>query len=237
MTRPNEYQKAARAELNQLITDHLPLVSRIAGYLKARVPKFIEYDDMVQIGTLGLMSAAESYKTDLGVEFKDFAKTRIKGAILDEVRRMSSMSRLAIKNSQSHSQAEHKLANDLGTKPSSKQVADYLGLSISEYEDQRTHADRFRMEDLDSEENSFEERQIGSELNPLEQIEDEELKVLVAQKISQLDDRKRLVMSLYYVDEMNMKEIGEIIGVKEARVSQILSGIVKDIKAELALET
>ena len=78
MNKQNDYQKAARAELNTLITDHLPLVSRIAGYLKARVPKFIEYDDMVQIGTLGLMSAAESYKTDLGVEFKDFAKKRRK---------------------------------------------------------------------------------------------------------------------------------------------------------------
>ena len=74
MTRPNEYQKAARAELNQLITDHLPLVSRIAGYLKARVPKFIEYDDMVQIGTLGLMSAAESYKTDLGSNLRTSLK-------------------------------------------------------------------------------------------------------------------------------------------------------------------
>ncbi|MDF1765954.1 MAG: FliA/WhiG family RNA polymerase sigma factor [Gammaproteobacteria bacterium] len=236
MNKQNDYQKAARAELNTLITDHLPLVSRIAGYLKARVPKFIEYDDMVQIGTLGLMSAAESYKTDLGVEFKDFAKTRIKGAILDEVRRMSSMSRLAIKNSQAHNQATHKLANDLGMQPTSKQVAEHLGLSVTEYEDQRTHADRFRMEDLDFEDGSFEDRQIGAEPNPLEQIEDEQLKKLVAQKISRLDDRKRLVMSLYYVDEMNMKEIGAIIGVKEARVSQILSGIAKDLRAELALE-
>lgn len=234
MSKPNEYQKAARAEFNRLVTDHLPLVSRIAGYLKARVPKFIEYDDMVQTGTLGLITAAESYRTDLGVEFKDFAKTRIKGAILDEVRRMSSMSRLAIKNTQSHSQAEHTLANLLGTKPTSKQVAEYLGLTVSEYEDQRTHADRFRMEDLNSEDDYFEESHISAEANPLDLIEDEELKMLATQKISELDDRKRLVMSLYYVDEMNMKEIGEIIGVKEARVSQILSGIVKELKQAIS---
>ena len=237
MNKPNDYQKAERAETNRLITDHLPLVSRIAGYLKARVPKFIEYDDMVQIGTLGLMSAADSYKTDQGVEFKDYAKQRIKGAILDEVRRMSSMSRLAIKNSQLHSQAEHALANELGTTPTSQQIAEYLGISVGEFEDQRTHADRFRMEDLDSEEGSFEDKQVGAEPNPLALIEDEQLKGLVAEKISQLDDRKRLVMSLYYVDEMNMKEIGAIIGVKEARVSQILSSIVSDLKAAVALET
>lgn len=237
MNKPNDYQKAERAEINRLITDHLPLVSRIAGYLKARVPKFIEYDDMVQIGTLGLMSAADSYKTDQGVEFKDYAKQRIKGAILDEVRRMSSMSRLAIKNSQLHSQAEHALANELGTTPTSQQIAEYLGISVGEFEDQRTHADRFRMEDLDSDEGSFEDKQVGAEPNPLTLIEDEQLKGLVAEKISQLDDRKRLVMSLYYVDEMNMKEIGAIIGVKEARVSQILSSIVSDLKAAVALET
>ena len=237
MNKPNDYQKAERAETNRLITDHLPLVSRIAGYLKARVPKFIEYDDMVQIGTLGLMSAADSYKTDQGVEFKDYAKQRIKGAILDEVRRMSSMSRLAIKNSQLHSQAEHALANELGTTPTSQQIAEYLGISVGEFEDQRTHADRFRMEDLDSAEGSFEDKQVGAEPNPLALIEDEQLKGLVAEKISQLDDRKRLVMSLYYVDEMNMKEIGAIIGVKEARVSQILSSIVSDLKAAVALET
>lgn len=237
MNKPNDYQKAERAEINRLITDHLPLVSRIAGYLKARVPKFIEYDDMVQIGTLGLMSAADSYKTDQGVEFKDYAKQRIKGAILDEVRRMSSMSRLAIKNSQLHSQAEHALANELGTTPTSQQIAEYLGISVGEFEDQRTHADRFRMEDLDSDEGSFEDKQVGAEPNPLALIEDEQLKGLVAEKISQLDDRKRLVMSLYYVDEMNMKEIGAIIGVKEARVSQILSSIVSDLKAAVALET
>ena len=237
MSRPNDYQRAERAELNKLITEHLPFVSRIAGYLKARVPRFIEYDDMVQIGTLGLMTAAESYKAETGVEFKDYAKQRIKGAILDEVRRMSSMSRLAIKNSQLHSKAEHQLANDLGAKPTSQQVADHLGISIDEYENQRTHADRFRTEDLDSDEGGFEDKQIGSEPNPLSLIEDEQLKELVADKISQLDDRKRLVMSLYYVDEMNMKEIGAIIGVKEARVSQILSAIVSDLKAVVALET
>ena len=90
------------------------------------------------------------------------------------------------------------------------------------------------MEDLNSEDDYFEESHISAEGNPLDLIEDEELKMLATQKISELDDRKRLVMSLYYVDEMNMKEIGEIIGVKEARISQILSGIVKELKQAIS---
>ena len=144
----NEYKKSALSDAHSLVNDHISLVNRIAGYLKARVPKYMEYDDMVQIGMLGLLSAAGTYDGSTGVEFKDYAKNRIKGAILDEVRKMSDTSRLAIKNTREHSHAIYELANMLERKPTNSDIAEHLNITIDEYEKQRTHADRFKIENI-----------------------------------------------------------------------------------------
>ena len=152
MTPINEYKKSALSNAHSLVNTHISLVNRIAGYLKARVPNYVEFDDMIQIGMLGLLTAAESYDASTGVEFKDYAKKRIKGAILDEVRKMSTMSRLAIKNTQEHSRAINELSNELGQAPTNNQIANRLDISLNEYENQRTHADRFKIEDIESEE-------------------------------------------------------------------------------------
>ena len=236
----NEYKKSALSDAHSLVNDHISLVNRIAGYLKARVPKYMEYDDMVQIGMLGLLSAAETYDGSTGVEFKDYAKSRIKGAILDEVRKMSDTSRLAIKNTRRHSHAIHELANMLERKPTNSDIAEHLNITIDEYEKQRTHADRFKIEniqaDSDKDGDPF-DGHVGTSENPLTLVEDEQLSELLTNKISQLNDRKKLVMNLYYVEELNLKEIGDVIGVKESRVSQILSSIAQELRDEIAKDT
>jgi RNA polymerase sigma factor for flagellar operon FliA len=234
MTPINEYKKSALSNAHSLVNTHISLVNRIAGYLKARVPNYVEFDDMIQIGMLGLLTAAESYDASTGVEFKDYAKKRIKGAILDEVRKMSTISRLAIKNTQEHSRAINELSNELGQAPTNNQIANRLDISLNEYENQRTHADRFKIEDIESEEGDAFDTKIGPSENPLKLLEDDQLRDLVTKKISELDDRKKLIMNLYYVEEMNLKEIGTVVGVKEARVSQILSEIVAVIKTEVS---
>lgn len=236
----NEYKKSSLSDAHSLVNEHISLVNRIAGYLKARVPKYMEYDDMVQIGMLGLLSAAETYDVSTGVEFKDYSKSRIKGAILDEVRKMSDTSRLAIKNSRGHSHAIHELANTLGKKPTNSDIAEHLNITIDEYEKQRTHADRFKIENIqtDSDEDGDPfDSHIGESENPLTLVEDEQLSELLTNKISQLNDRKKLVMNLYYVEELNLKEIGDVIGVKESRVSQILSSIAQELRDEIAKDT
>ena len=180
---------------------------------------------MVQIGMMGLLSAADAFDPDTGVEFKNYAKSRIKGAILDEVRKLSDISRLAIKNSQHHNGAKHQLENKLGTNPTNFQIADKLNITLVEYEKQRTHIDRFKIDKLDSDDSvgdPFDDL-IGSNENPLAMLEDEQLKDIITNKISELAERKRLILNLYYVEELNLKEIGAIVGVKESRISQILS--------------
>ena len=230
----NDYKKNQLSNAHALVNQHISLVNRLAGYLKARVPKFMEYDDMVQIGMMGLLSAADTFDTSTGVEFKDYAKSRIKGAILDEVRKLSDISRLAIKNSQHHNGAKHELENILGTTPTNSQIADKLNVTLAEFEKQRTHIDRFKIDKLDSDDGDPFDDLIGSNENPLALLENEQLKGVITNKISELNERKRLVLNLYYVEELNLKEIGAIIGVKESRISQILSSIVKELHDEVA---
>ena len=232
----NDYKKNQLSNAHALVNQHISLVNRIAGYLKARVPKFMEYDDMVQIGMMGLLSAADAFEPDTGVEFKNYAKSRIKGAILDEVRKLSDISRLAIKNSQQHNGAKHHLENKLGTNPTNFQIADKLNITLVEYEKQRTHIDRFKIDKLDSDDSvgdPFDDL-IGSNKNPLAMLEDEQLKDIITNKISELTERKRLIINLYYVEELNLKEIGAIVGVKESRISQILSSAVKELRDDVA---
>lgn len=233
----NDYKKNKLSDAHALVNQHISLVNRIAGYLKARVPKFMEYDDMVQIGMIGLLSAADTFDANTGVEFKDYAKSRIKGAILDEVRKLSDISRLAIKNSQRHNGAKRELENILGTTPTNSQVANKLNVSLVEYEKQRTHIDRFKIDKLDDDDGDPFDDLVGSNQNPLALLEDEQIKGVITNSISELNDRKRLVLNLYYVEELNLKEIGSVIGVKESRVSQILSSVVKELHDAVAKNT
>ena len=232
----NDYKKNQLSNAHALVNQHISLVNRIAGYLKARVPKFMEYDDMVQIGMMGLLSAADAFDPATGVEFKNYAKKRIKGAILDEVRKLSDISRLAIKNSQHHNGAKHELENKLGTTPTNFQIADKLNITLAEYEKQRAHIDRFKIDKLDSDDSAGDpfDDLIGSNENPLEMLENEQLKGVITNKISELTERKRLILNLYYVEELNLKEIGAVVGVKESRISQILSSTVKELRDDVA---
>ena len=208
------------------------LVKKIALYLKARVPDFIEVEDMIQIGMLGLLEASQSFDPSVGVSFDEYAKRRIKGSILDEVRKASSMSRLAVKNNREYSSAKMSLTNSLGREPSNQEVAEFLGLTISELERKRSHANQFNLVQIDESvetESGFEDQAA----NPLLSLEDSELSDRLTNEISKLDDRSKLIISLYYVEELNMKEIGAVIGVNESRVSQLLSGTAAKLRESL----
>lgn len=212
------------------ISSYLGLVRKIAIYLRPRVPSYIETDDMIQLGTLGLIEAEKKFDASQGVEFEDFAKSRIKGAILDEARRLSYQSRLAVKNIQSHNKASNELANRYGRAPNNREIADYLGIEVTELERQRTHANSFDMLAIDgmTEDQSIELPDAGSSVVDI--ISDEEIKTMLASAIGELDERRQLILSLYYVEEMNLKEIGATIGVNESRVSQLLGSCVKKLR-------
>jgi RNA polymerase sigma factor for flagellar operon FliA len=215
------------------VLQKIGLVKKIALYLKARVPDYMEVDDMVQIGMVGLMEASKSYDSSIGVTFDEYSKRRIKGAILDEVRKSSSLSRLAVKTTREYSQAKTILSNNLKKEPTNAEIAAYLDISISELEKRRSHANQMNMVHLEEDSAEWESAFEDEHTNPMLNMEQSELTERVAAEISKLDDRSKLILSLYYRDEMNMKEIGAIIGVNESRVSQILSSTAKGLRRSL----
>ena len=219
---------------NGSVTQYLGMVTRIALFLRNRVPNYIDTDDMIQLGIIGLIEAQKKFDPAGGVSFESFAKSRIKGAILDEVRRMSNQSRLAVRNVKSHHQAAMRLANTLGRMPSNREVAEHLGISVDELERQRTHANTFDMQALDGMYDG-EEYEIEDHCRTVfEHVAGSEIKQALVEAMAELDERRQLILSLYFVEELNLKEIGAVIGVNESRVSQLLSGSIKKLRTTLA---
>ena len=182
------------------VLQKIGLVKKIALYLKARVPDYMEVDDMVQIGMVGLMEASKSYDSSIGVTFDEYSKRRIKGAILDEVRKSSSLSRLAVKTTREYNQAKRILSNNLKKEPTNAEIAAYLDISISELEKRRSHANQMNMVHLEEDSAEWESAFEDEHTNPMQNMEQSELTERVAAEISKLEDRSKLILSLYYRD-------------------------------------
>jgi len=217
-----------------IILQHMALVKRTAVYLRPRVPDYIELNDMVQLGIIGLLEAEKTYDVSQGISFEAYAKIRIRGAIIDEARKLSRISRLALKNLKKHREARVSLEHSLERPPTSREIATHLGISLDEFEHERTHANSFNYLELDQllESDNFD---IEDESSPaLDELINDETRSNLAEEIDKLDERKRLILSLYYTDELNLKEIGAIIGVNESRVSQILKAVIGDLRSKLS---
>ena len=220
-----------------LVMAHLGMVKRVALHLKVRLPPFMELDELIQVGMIGLLEAARAFDPVKGQEFENFAHSRVRGAILDEVRRLSFLPRSAVAINKSHSEATHELGAELGRTPTQAELAEYMGKDIDSFHKERTQARRFEtysMEVVTEEVMSIAD---DSSQQPDVIVEEAEFMDAVTDAIAQLPEREQLVMQLYYVEEFNLKEIGETLGVSESRVSQILSSVVKKLRGTLKVET
>ncbi len=214
---------------------HMTMVKRVASHLKARIPPYMELDELVQVGMIGLIEAARSFDTSKGVGFENFALSRIRGAMLDEVRRLSDLPRSAVSFKRSENDATQALAAELGRKPSPGELADFMGKSLETYHKEKDSAHRFEtysMEDIGEEVLNI---RGDREQQPEVFVEQAQFMNALTEAIESLSERPKLVMSLYYVEELNLKEIGEVIGVSESRVSQILSETVKKLRQQLQI--
>lgn len=220
-----------------LILAHMPMVKRVAVHLKARVPPFMEVDELVQVGMLGLIEAARAFDPGKGHEFENFALSRIRGAMLDEVRRLSFLPRSAVAFNKSESQATHVLAAELGRTPSQAELASYLGKDLDEFHKERGQAKRFETYSMEVVSDEVMNIPDDASQQPQALVEHAEFMDALTGAIDGLPERDRLVMSLYYVEELNLKEIGEVLGVSESRVSQILSATVKKLRQTLQIDT
>ena len=219
-----------------LVMAHLGMVKRVALHLKVRIPPFMELDELIPVGMIGLLEAARSFDTSKGVEFESYALSRVRGAILDEVRQLSYLPRSAVAFNKSENEATHFLASELGRAPTQAELAEHMGDDLEEFQKKRGNAKRF--ETLSMEVINDEVLGIADERSrqPDAIVEHEDFMRAVTDAIADLPERDQLLMSLYYVEELNLKEIGEVLGVTESRISQLLSGIVKKLRVSLGIE-
>jgi RNA polymerase sigma factor for flagellar operon FliA len=218
-----------------LILTHMPMVKRVAVHLKVRLPPFMELDELVQVGMVGLIEAARSFDPAKGFEFEHFALSRVRGAILDEVRRQSFLPRSAVAFNKNENEAVHVLAAELGRAPNQAELAQFMGKEIGEFHKERGQAKRFETFSMEVVNDEVMNMPADSAMQPEVMVEEAQFMEAVVQAIDQLPERERMVMSLYYVEEMNLKAIGEILGVSESRVSQILSTVVKKLRHNLKI--
>ena len=207
---------------NSSTSSQYSLVKRVAYHLSSRLPSNIAIEDLVQAGMEGLLQAQKVFDASRGINFELFAKTRIRGAMLDEVRRISFSTRNVISTKRKQDEIIRDLTQKLGRQPKNIEVASELGISIEEYESDRLLAGSAEFVSTDESPEAFEEideNRVGPEVE-LEQAED--IKALTS-AIEKLPERSQQILALYYQEEMNLKEIGEILSVSESRISQILS--------------
>lgn len=237
MSEINAYQEVLNTSReNDRLMEHIGLVKRVALHLKTRLPNFMEIDELIQVGTIGLIEAAKSFDDSKGVEFEIFARTRIRGAILDQVRKLSYLPRSAMVNIRDHNEATAALSSELGREPSQTELAEFMGKDLESFHKERTHAYRFQTVSLESQ--VMDDVEIPSnEINePESELADAQLLNALEGSIESLPERDKTIISLYYVEEMNLKEIGAVLDISESRVSQILSSTVKKLRTHLNTE-
>ena len=230
------YESVQVNNRDDLIIAHMGMVKRVALHLKARLPPFMEVDELVQVGMLGLIEAARGFDMSKGVEFENYAHSRVRGAIIDEVRRLSALPRSAVSFNKQHSSATQALASELGRTPTQAEMAQHMGMDMNEFQKERGHAKRFETYSMEVVNDEVMNMADDMHRQPQAIVEHAEFMDAVTGAIENLPEREQLVMQLYYVEELNLKEIGEVLEVSESRVSQILSATVKKLRTALNIE-
>ena len=224
---------AASDNKAELVEEYAFLVKRIAHHLIARLPDSVQVDDLVQAGMIGLLEAGAKYERGKGASFETYAGIRIRGAMLDEIRRGDWAPRSVHRNSRRISSAMREVEAQTGREAQDKDVATALGVEISEYYkmlNDTNGARLFSYDEITEAEQPADNTRVG---RVSEGLEGDSFRASLVTAIGQLPEREQLVLSLYYDEELNLKEIGAVLGVSESRVSQIMSKSVLRLRARL----
>ena len=226
----------SKQEREELILQHYPMVRRVAYRMVSRYPSCIEADDLVTIGTLGLIDAVDKFEESRSVSFSAYARIRVQGAILDELREADWVPR-SVRNRFSRIQeCKRSLKESLGRDPTEEEVAQDLGVGVDRLREMIQGATVRTL--VSMEEGSEEEESVGSTLpsaepTPLEAATKEHLREMVRDRVTELPERERQIVDMYYFQELTFREIGQILGITESRVSQLHSRMKARMSSEL----
>ena len=222
---------------NQL-KQYSPLVRRLAHQMIAKLPANVELDDLIQVGMIGLNDALSRFDANQGVQFETFATQRIRGAMLDELRGGDWMSRGDRRHQRSIEAAVHKLEQKLQRAPSESEIADEMGMLLADYQEllgKVRGTQLFYLEDLSGDDgDDFLDRHVADEgANPLAMLQDQRMREALVDAIGKLPEREQHVMSMYYEQDMNLKEIAAVLGVTESRICQLHSQSIARLRSKL----
>jgi RNA polymerase sigma factor for flagellar operon FliA len=221
------------------IEDYAPLVKRIAYHMMMRMPASVQVDDLIQAGTIGLIEAAQKYDASRGASFETYAGIRIRGSIVDEMRRGDWVPRSVHRNARRVAEAISIVENRTGRDAKDVDVAQELGVSLQEYYSMLQDANSGRLfsyeETFGEEDSNIDGSDQGLSFNsPVETMQRDGVKKALAKAIAELPEREQMVLSLYYDQELNLKEIGLVLGVSESRICQIHSQATIKLRQKMA---
>lgn len=236
------YTAAGQPDKEQLVQRFVPLVKRIAYHLMARLPASVQFDDLVQNGMLGLLDAIARYQEGFGAQFETYATQRVRGAMLDGLRENDWLPRQLRRELRRIEAVLAQLEHTYGRAPSETELADALGMSLAEYQktlqEARGHQLLYFEDFVEEGDADFLERHFtDDQADPARLLEDRNLRECLALAIENLPEREKLVMALYYEQELNLREIGEVMGVTESRVCQLHSQAVIRLRSQVVGET
>ena len=233
----------AKGTLNRddQLRKYSPLVRRLAHHMIAKLPPSVELDDLIQVGLIGLSEALSRYEAAQGVQFETFATQRIRGAMIDELRDSDWMSRGSRKSQKDIEQALRKLEHQLGRTPLESEIAKEMGMTLADYQ---TLLSKVRgtqlvyLEDMthsgDGEDGFLERHETAdTQSDPMQMLRDQRLRQSLIAAIKGLPEREQYIMSMYYEQDMNLKEIAQVLGVTESRVCQLHSQSIARLRAKM----
>ena len=234
------YTAKGQLDRNALIRQYQPLVRKLAFHMMAKLPPSVEVDDLIQVGLIGLSDALSRYEPSQGVQFETFATQRIRGAMLDELRGSDWMSRSSRKGQKDIEVAMRRLEHALGRTPLESEIAAEMGLPLVEYQSLLSKVRGTQLvylEDMhraDEDDDSYLDRHVAdSSADPLNVLRDQRLRESLVAAIKALPEREQYIMSMYYEQDMNLKEIAAVLEVTESRICQLHSQSIARLRAKM----
>jgi RNA polymerase sigma factor for flagellar operon FliA len=234
------YTAKGQLDRDALIRQYQPLVRKLAHHMMAKLPASVQVDDLIQVGLIGLSEALSRYEVAQGVQFETFATQRIRGAMIDELRENDWMSRGSRKSQKDIEQALRKLEHQLGRSPLESEIAQELGMGLPEYQallGKVRGTQLVYLEDMshgpDGEDGFLDRHDADENADPMLLLRDQRLRQSLVEAIKLLPEREQFVMSMYYEQDMNLKEIAAVLSVTESRVCQLHSQSIARLRAKM----
>ena len=220
-------------DVEGLISGHMDLVRKIAWHMHGRVGSAIEIDDLIQIGYFGLVTAAQKYSVKEGASFASYAVLRIRGAIVDHLRKSSNLCRTTIQMQQKTKMVEASLLKKLHRSPSRQEISDELGIKIDEFDEwERAFAANVHTS-IDAVYDEFSMWFVSKDSSPEQKLNEADLRKSLRMSLEDLSEKEALVIQLYYVEELNVYEIAEVLDVTTGRVSQIKKSAISKLRKSM----